>query len=123
MRLLKSTIAILFVTAFLVIGSVGIMAMSGHSHEPGCPFMPGEQAICQMDVFDHLSAWQSTFTTILPSVITLILLAGVAFVAWKYYSPPNLFVRPTLPKRRFQPVRVSVVQELFSSGILNPRAP
>jgi hypothetical protein len=123
MRLLKNTIAALSIAAFLVIGSVGIMAMSGHHHEPGCPFMPGEQAICQMDAFDHISAWQSTFTTILPTVVSLVLLIGVVFVFWKYYSPPDLFVRHTLKREKQNPIRVSIVQELFSSGILNPRAP
>jgi hypothetical protein len=123
MKFIKTTIAILSIAAFLVIGSVGIMAMSGHHHEPGCPFMPGEQAICQMDVFDHISAWQSTFTTVVPELVVYLLLAAAVFVAWRYYSPPDLFVRVPLARRKFEPARVSVVQELFSSGILNPRAP
>lgn len=99
------------------------MAMSGHHHEPGCPFMPGEQAICQMDVFDHISAWQSTFTSTLPTIVVYLLVVTAVFAAWRYYSPPDLFVRVPLSKQRFEPVRVSVTQELFSSGILNPRAP
>lgn len=123
MRLLKNTIALLSITIFLVMGSVGIMAMSGHHHEPGCPFMLGEQAICQMDVFDHITAWQSAFTTIIPTVVLLILLASVVFIAWRYYRSPDLFARSNIPGRIFRSERVSVIQELFSSGILNPRAP
>ncbi len=123
MKFIKTTIAILSVTAFLFIGSIGMLSMTDHHHEPGCPFMPGEQVICQMDVFDHIGAWQSTFTTILPTLVLYLFLAAVVFVAWQYYSPPDLFVRVPINRRRLQPARVSVVQELFSSGILNPRAP
>lgn len=122
MKIIKTAITVLSIAAFLAIGSVGMMGMSDH-HEPGCPFMPGEQAICQMDVFDHISAWQSMFTTTLPALAIYLVLTAVIFVAWIYYSPPDLFVRAFLERRRFEPARISIIQELFSSGILNPRAP
>jgi hypothetical protein len=123
MKFIKTTTAILFIAVFLTVGSVGIMAMSGHHHEPGCPFMPGEQVICQMDVFDHISAWQSTFASILPTIVPLILLVGIVSVFWKYDSPPDRLVRISLARWREQSARVSIIQELFSNGILNPKAP
>lgn len=120
----KHVVATFLLTAVFAVGGVGILAMmSDYHHVSGCPFMPGEQAICQMDAFDHIAAWQKTFTTVLPSIISLIFLAAVAVFFWKYYDPPDLLTRQQFPKHRYRPLGVSVVAELFESGILSPRAP
>lgn len=115
--------AIFILTTFLIVGGFGMMAMGNHHHEPGCPFMPGEQAICDMNALDHISAWQNAFTVTLPTLFVYLLLAVVVLFIWKYYSPPDFFVRRLLPICNRDPVSVPLYQELFSSGILNPRAP
>ena len=123
---MKSVIVALILIAFVTLGGFGVFAMAGmdgHHHEPGCPFMPGEQAICAMTALDHISAWQSTFTTTLPTLFVYLLLAVAVLFVWKYYSPPDLFVRQLLPSRNREPISVSLYQELFSNGILNPKAP
>lgn len=120
----KHIVATFLLTAVLAVGGVGLLVMmSDHHHASGCPFMPGEQAICQMDAFDHIVAWQKTLTTVLPSIISLIFLAAVAVLFWKYYEPPDLLTGQHFPKHRYRPLGVSVVAELFESGILSPRAP
>ena len=123
---MKSVVATLILIAFVTLGGFGMLAMAGmdgHHHEPGCPFMPGEQAICAMTALDHISAWQNAFTVTLPTLFTYLLLAVAVLFVWKYYNPPDLFVR-RLPLRRSEDhVSVPLYQELFSSGILNPKAP
>ncbi len=123
---MKSVIATFILIAFVTFGGFGMIAMAGmdgHHHEPGCPFMPEEQAICAMTALDHINAWQSAFTVTLQTLFTYILLAVAVLFVWKYYSSPDLFFR-RLPLRRSEGcVSVPLYQELFSSGILNPKAP
>ena len=120
---LKLPITVAMLSIFLLVGSFGVMAMSNHHHEPGCPFMPGEQAICSMNALDHLTAWQNAFTVTLPNVVLYILLAAAVLFIWKYFSPPDLFVRQLLYNHRREHLPAPLYQELLSGGILNPRAP
>ncbi|QQR50015.1 hypothetical protein IPF86_02935 [Candidatus Nomurabacteria bacterium] len=122
---MKSILAICILIAFATFGGFGMLAiagMDGHHHEPGCPFMPGEQAICDMNASDHVTAWKNAFTVPLPMLFTYFLLAVAVLFVWKYYSPSDLFVRRLLPSRR-DLASISLYQELFSGGILNPKAP
>lgn len=122
MNTLKPIIAAFSLAAFLAVGVFGMMAMTGHHHEPGCPFMPGEQAICQMDAFDHISAWQEAFTAVVPSLVILLLAVAVVFYVWRREWPPDIPARVRLrPKRQNQ--TPNLYQELFSRGILNPKIP
>ena len=123
MQFLKQTILTLALIAFIGMAGFGMFAMTGHHHEPGCPFMPGEQAICEMNIFDHISAWQNTFTGVLPSIFILILAVALNFVYWfNYDKPPDLRGRVS-PRSSPGLNRPNLYQELFSSGILNPKAP
>ncbi len=101
------------------------MAVSGHHHAPGCPFMPGEQAMCEMNAFDHIAAWQSTFTTTLPVVFVLTLFTALAFVfTWRlWYPPPDLVLASVTYRQRAKVPLVPLYQQLFSRGILNPKIP
>lgn len=111
---------------FLITAGFGFMVpmtMDGHHHEPGCPFMPGEQSICMMTPLDHIAAWQSTFTTLVPDAVKLVLLA-LCFVA----ILPQLFRPPDKLRRSLITVFTldlppPLYQQLFSQGILNPKAP
>jgi hypothetical protein len=86
--------------SFIAIGGFGYHypVFSDHHHEPGCPFMPGEQAICQMDVLDHISAWQKSFTALLPSFLVVLILSAF-YVLWKAFNPPDLPLRHHHSKR------------------------
>lgn len=120
----KKILGIIAVTSFIFVVSFGAINMvPSHHHEPGCPFMIGEQAVCAMDLFDHIRAWQSTFMAYLPSVLLLIALAYVCSAFWKITDPPNRLLSYLYRPRRCQADRNILYQELFSQGILNPKAP
>jgi hypothetical protein len=123
MKIATVTIVLLAIVTLGGFGMFAMAGMDGHHHEPRCPFMPGEQVICNMNALDHITAWQSAFTGTLPTLFVYLLLAVAVLSIWKYYSPPDLFVRRLLPSRARDPVSIPFYQELFSSGILNPRAP
>lgn len=120
---LTQTFSTLILMIFLIVGTFGVMAMSNHHHEPSCLFMSGEQAICSMSALDHITTWQNTLIVTLPILFVYSLLAVIVLFIWKYYSPPDLFVRRLLSSRTRYPVSIPLYQELFSSGILNPKAP
>lgn len=123
MKLLKPIISTFVLIAFLAVGVFGLMAMTGHHHEPGCPFMPGEQAICQMDVFDHISAWQNAFTAIVPLFIILLSFAAIALYIRHKERPPDIPIRPRIRPDSWHANIPSLYQRLFSRGILNPKIP
>ena len=87
-----------------------------------CPFALGEHALCEMNAFDHLSAWQSFSTIVLPTV-KILLLVGVIFTlfSFAYHAPPA--IRLLLYRKREWLGIVSLYQLLFSKGILNPKIP
>lgn len=123
MKILKIIIATTMFATFLNVGLFGMMTMTGHHHEPGCPFMPGEHVICQMDVFDHIDAWQSMFTTTLPSLILLLSVAAIAFFVFKREWPPDIPILAVLLSERHHRTIPNLYQQLFSRGILNPKIP
>ena len=93
------------------------MASADMSME-NCPYAAGEQSICPMDTLSHIRSWQG-FTNVplvdseAGAIATPVLILALIVIALK----PLL-----LPRRQRQKV-VSLYQELFSSGILHPRAP
>lgn len=131
LRIRKHNILIAIVAlSFLLLSSFGVLhfsMMQTDGQMSGCPFM-GEGAICQMNPLEHLAAWQSAFTTILPdqSLASLLLLLLLSFLllrigrqkfARNKDSPIQLF-RIRFRERLFFP---SPLQEAFSNGILNPK--
>ncbi len=123
---MKSFVATLIFITFVTLSGFGLLAITGingHHHQPGCPFMVGEHAICTMTALDHIIAWQNAFTTTIPTLSIYFFFATAVLFVYKYYSPPNLFIRRFLSSRTNSLIFVSLWQELFSSGILNPKAP
>ena len=94
---------------------------SHHMHSD-CPYMIGQQSICSMDTFDHLQAWQA-FSTVIVPVFEILALAVLLFAtAWLWYlSPPGLGLLYT--KQTYGLIPAPLYQQLFSKGILNPKAP
>ncbi len=122
LRYAKTTFAILF-TALLLgivfgIPQIGMsMDMEGHMD---CPFMVGEQVLCEMNVLDHMSVVESMFNVLAP---TLLLLLAVAFIAtvFRIVSPPDHVPVRYLQRNRFS--YRSLFKELFIGNVLSPRAP
>jgi hypothetical protein len=90
-------------------------------------YMPGMTTLCKMNVFDHMAWWQSMFTSIPAQNIlfSLLLLVAAAIVLFTWsrlaHSPPEkLPMRFRFRQRNYIPL-ASPLQELFSSGILNPK--
>lgn len=110
-------------SAFIAVGVFGMMGMEGHHHEPGCPFMPGENVICQMDVFDHISAWQHMFTSVVPSLVILLLSAAVVVFVGQRKRPPDIPILSGIRNFSRQKDIPNLYQQLFSKGILNPKIP
>ncbi len=123
-KMQKISYAFLTIIFLLIAGFGFVMPMTtdGHHHESGCPFMPGEQSVCMMTPLDHISAWQSTFTTLVPGAFSLILLTlCLVVIASQFFRPPDTGRSPA----RLQKINIppSLYQQLFSKGILNPKAP
>lgn len=127
----KSFLIFAFIS-FLFLGVFGLshfnmnMGMDGKMSVEDCPFMIGG-VICKMSPFEHISMWQSFFTSIPSQNITLLILllvSVVLFVFWikRLFSPPrNLFTQPNFGEySKYIPLTHSF-QELFSNGILNPK--
>ncbi len=121
-KYLKTTLAVLFTT--LLIGMVfGIphvgmsMDMEGHMD---CPFMVGEQVLCEMNVLDHMGAVQSIFSVLAPILLVILTVAFVA-VALRIFSPPYHIPLLYLHRRVFS--YRSLFKDLFIGSVLNPRAP
>lgn len=129
------TFLILGFVAFLFLGFFGIshstMAMGeeGNMTMSNCPFMQGQAVVCKMDPLEHIAAWQSMFTSVPPqdsSILILLLLVALAIsFLWTHlrrpsidttYKTTKLFIR----RGDYIPL-ASPLQELFSSGILNPK--
>jgi hypothetical protein len=116
---------ILFV--FVAMAGFGFLYPSitgGHHHEPGCPYMLGEQAVCTMDLLDHFTIWQKTFTTVLPTIFSLFLIGAVVLIAVysKLYKSP-LELKALCYVTSVYTASLNPYQLLFSKGILNPKAP
>lgn len=83
-----------------------------------CPFMPGEMSVCPMNILDHLSSWEEIFTSSLAEMLSFIVVViatiGIWFVAREPEGPPGYHRRYPIPP---------LFQQLFSSGILNPKNP
>lgn len=113
----------LFVSLFHMSGGMNMDIQGGMAD---CPFMEHGEVICSMDVVSHIGAWKAAFTSVLPIIVTLVLVAGAVAL---YTSSPFIF--PTRGKPI--PIRFSVLrtrtysysyrplQELFSNGILHPK--
>lgn len=130
---LRISVAILLMTLVLL-GGLGAshfglnmkMQMDG-SMSSNC-FMPGmTAALCQMNPLEHIASWQSMFT-MLPSQndivsLLLLLLTSLLGLAWIGRIPiraPSPRIS-TAQRFRREPFPPNPLQELFSSGILNPK--
>lgn len=101
------------------------MSMPVHSTQTtdtDCPFMPGTQSVCIMNMFDHILAWKDSFTFVLIKSLLFVML--VLFVLYRLFLyKPNILVRIRKLQHRTASYQLPLFVLLFSSGILHPKAP
>lgn len=125
LTLLLSSVFLVVMFGSLFHLSMGMNMVAGES---GCPFMSAEENLCQMSVLEHLGLWQSNFQSILIplasflglllAAATLITLAPNLLFSWqKLLSRLTILVKQRLSLT----VPNHALQEMFSSGILNPK--
>lgn len=122
-------------TAFIAVSFFGIsltmgMEKTADGSMGGCLFT-GMEEICEMNFTQHLTQWQSMFTTTAPQkalAFALLLLLAVVFVTvgifkrnllllFSYYATRwRLYIRDNPNLSLFNHLR-----EAFSQGILNPK--
>jgi biotin transporter BioY len=126
LHFIKISLALLALVGYLSIVVFGPIHMA-HMAEMNmpmehCPFAVGEHALCKMNPFEHLKVWQQFTTTLLP-FIKILSVIGILFALayFSYRSPPITRFLFSLKRERLR--TFSLYQQLFSQGILNPKAP
>lgn len=113
--------ASILIVAFILMAVFGLY-MPGHiGHEMGCPFAPGETAMCA-GFLAHLEHWQSAFAAVLAELLIFLAVAVVFFVWFK----PLVNRNPHHERYRLRariPLRPPLFQELYSRGIRNRKEP
>lgn len=111
--------ASVLLAVFIVAAIFGVYVMVLHPMQEGmnCPYMPGGTALCALSSIAHLTLWQSSFAATL--VASLAMLVFLVFARLEF---PYLKERQRYRWRvRSTPLPPTLFQELFSSGILNPK--
>lgn len=121
----------ILLVAYVWVGGFGILSavqMSHGEHQAGCTITLGEHVICEMNPFEYLSVWQSMFSvplTLIASYLLLLIALGLALHTYTkkdILDPPKISNSQELP-RRFTFHIPDLYTELFSQGILHPKAP
>ncbi len=138
---MRSISIIIPILLLLSLGSVLFFAISTHSHSEthvthqqhtmstssDCPFMVHGETICPMTVLDHLGVLRSIFETVLPNIVTLLLMAGLAvgtYFCISRHKPLHLLHAHTFSKWRTSVLyefSYKLHQSLFSRGILHSK--
>ena len=114
---------------FLGVSHMGMtMGPDGKMTMADCPFMSGS-GICNMSPLEHVAMWQGFFVSVPHALnqtlaLLLLLVSALGIVRKRYRYPPP---RDQLKQKRYYLDRksvpvISVLQELFSCGILNPKS-
>lgn len=87
----------------------------------GCPFEHGGMSMCDA-VVKHIDHWRAAVTGIAAQVLMLIVFLLVA-IAWPLPRIADIGAYRRIRLRVRMPMRVSLVQELLSQGIVNRKEP
>lgn len=118
---LRPLFATLVIASFVLAGvfGLGLMALEPAQHELGCPYSAGHTAMCDAG-FSHISHWQAMFLAVLAEL--MVLFAALAcFFAFKV--PPKDASHLLAYRWQRAPLRPTLLQELFSQGILHRKEP
>jgi hypothetical protein len=127
---LKKALVGVFALAILLVSAVGVsysaMAMGmNHSGMVACPFMGHREAVCSMNIFEHLSAWQSMFSaTPVESLSLLVLLLLALFFFSHYYK--RLWILNPLPQFAYVRIDPNVsphdsLRQFIARGLMHPK--
>lgn len=108
--------------AYVALSVFSLFLIAGHASHgmpmSHCPYMEGQHAMCSMNVFSHITAWQHIVNIVFPAILLLVVII-VAFPQLPLTINPS---PPTAITRRPEG-QVFLYVELFSQGILNPKIP
>ncbi len=130
-RKIFASLALLFFVFVNILGVNATMSRGANGRMGNCPFAGSMTKICSMGAVEHISRWQSLFTTTAPQkaiTFALLILLAVVFVAvailkrnlfllFSFYATRwRLYIKQNPHLSLFNPLR-----EAFSQGILNPK--
>ncbi len=118
------TYAPLLLVVVIIVALLGmpLLLASPVHHEIGCPFVSGETAFCATNFLEHITHWQTAFAVVLGEILVIAALVLAASHQWRLAALPERgFAR--IRVRRRTPERPTLLQELFSQGILNRKEP
>ena len=111
---LKWGIALSMLVIVLFVALFGLTLLLSHSdHHAGCPLMALGSEMCESTIIEHVSLWHGMLVSIIAVTLAL-----VACIAW-YFAGPQLVVERVRYRRREWINRPTLLQELYSQGILN----
>ncbi len=121
----------ILIFAYFAVGVFGLFGMATLVHHNemamvGCPFMVGETAICEMNVFDHIASWQEMSNAIFPQVSVLaLLLLGVLLVfrLTRYFYDAQDTSQLKSHFSYFTPAYSQSLTSLLFGSAISPRAP
>lgn len=116
---MKRVLTAMLFGVFVCVTLFGLPALLSHDdHHVGCPLLMAREVMCESTIFEHFSIWQAMLATI---VVLVSVSIAVLFATGQLADA--LHQRFRLRRHEFQPPRPSLMQELYSSGILNRREP
>ena len=114
---------------FMSILGIGVGMEMKDGQMSSCPFTAGQEAMCQMNITEHIAQWQQTFLGI-PTKGDFLTLAILLFVVALIPFAKHFFQLEKLTKsaaRLFTYHKANLVKVFdpfliaFSDGILNPK--
>ena len=118
--------------AMLLSASAGVAHFGMDMRQGGmavCPLMGAPAAVCNMNVFEHIAAWQRAFAGVFAGgrdmVLLLIALAFFLMFGGRHKLAFRSDASPSERSRRFLKDQIDIfnsLQEAFSNGILHPKA-
>lgn len=116
----KSTVSVLLLLAYIGVAVFGISAGTHREHGSiRCPYAIGQHSLCTMNFLEHMKAWQDA-TAGVPSLWWMLFVTIVSMAIASV-----LFIALLQPVMRTASLRgpPSLMEQLFSKGILHPKAP
>ncbi|MBL8158068.1 hypothetical protein JNK62_00830 [bacterium] len=115
---MKAQLASVLIVILLFVAAFGLPVLLSHTdHHFGCPLQTAQAALCSEAALEHLSLWQSMFSSILS---VFVLFIGLA--VFRVGTP--MCVSETVRLRSYQwNPRPTLYQELVSRGIHNRKEP